>query len=126
MNLKIIFNYTTHTKKNIYVDTYHVRFGGCGDVLINRSVCGDTKIMVNVVNVIMEDMKMVRTGDVETMLVEVAEMMAAMIEMKKLNPTSFVTQYHDATKHNDFVCTKYNILLSGINSYKKIILCSIK
>jgi len=43
-------------------------------------------------------MVMVRMGDVETMLVEVAETMAALIGLTKLNPTSFVTQYHDAFK----------------------------
>ena len=45
-----------------------------------------------------EDMKVERKGDVEAMLVEVVETMAAMIEMKKLKPTSFVTQYHDDMK----------------------------
>ena len=54
--------------------------------------------MVKVQDMTVEDMKMVRKGNVETMVVEVAETMTAMIEMKTLKPAIFVTQYHDSIK----------------------------
>ena len=54
--------------------------------------------MVKVQDMTVEDMKMVRKGNVETMVVEVAETMTAMIEMKTLKPAIFITQYHDAIK----------------------------
>ena len=54
--------------------------------------------MVKVQDMTVEDMKMVRKGNVETMVVEVAETMTAMIEMKTLKPAIFVTQYQDAIK----------------------------
>ena len=55
-------------------------------------------MMVKVKDMTVEDIKVVRKDDVETMLVEVAETMAATIGLPKLNPTSFVIQYHDAFK----------------------------